>query len=189
MRKNFSILAATATICFVALLSGRAHATSSVGASQNNPLTVTAVGNVYTFTNPTSGLWYDPPSVYYGFEYTISGGHFTSFTTPSGGTAPTGTVGLYVAGVLISTISAGQTYSFSGILTSSVTDFELGNFVTPQTISNAAYPILLAFTGLPATLTVTGLTSPISVPEPASMLLLGAGIAGIAAARRKRAAS
>jgi hypothetical protein len=148
--------------------------------TEADPYFVPEVNGAFTFTNPTSGEWYDPPSLD-AFDYDITGGTFKSVTTPSGGAFPTGPVDVIVGGIDVDSLSPGGTYDFGA----GVTDFLLEGIYPAFSPSNpdldTAYPVGLTFNSTP---TGSLVITPESIPEPLSLLVFGTGLGGLTLARR-----
>ena len=152
------------------------------GGSAGNPLVVTpGSGGTYTFTNPTSGLWYDPPFVN-GFIYSVTGTTFTSVTTPPSNLG-FGPVDLIVGGSNLGPIPAGG--SSTGVGGASTFELLGINPVLDQGAAgfSRAYPVQLSFPGTASALIIT----PVPAPEPLSISLFAGALGLLAVARRSRA--
>ncbi|MDX2181661.1 MAG: PEP-CTERM sorting domain-containing protein [Bryobacteraceae bacterium] len=148
----------------------------------SNPL-----GGPFEFTDPTPGLWYDPPFAE-AYTYTLFGGaEFIEFATPPPGfgfgdllfTDLTGANASFVAmaGVKYAILPT-SSFKISGIPNFAI-DFQDPNFAI-------AFPAFLDWTGTATKLQIDITPHPDAIPEPSTYALLGVGLA-VLAYRRFRA--
>lgn len=148
---------------------------------------------VFEFENPTSGLWFDPPSVD-SYFYSLLGdptAFFTSVEVPPVSFG-FGDITLLIDGLEVATLAPGAVFDFFGNGYTDVQDFELSGISPLIELADAAFafPVKLTFTGTPLALTIEALTvtgpGPTETPEPAVVALMGAGFIGVIVLRRRR---
>jgi hypothetical protein len=184
-------LAVAGLVALAPLATPVAWAQSGPGSSQENPVlpntfVVSTSGPQFFFTNPTSGLWFDPVPVY-GFRITLLGatGGFTSVQASSWYSnmqirTP--------AGVLDPDFDAGEIYTF----TAPRFEFDIIGiqpYLDPGASNfTQAFPLKLTFTGSPNTMFWTALPAPVPETSTFGLMLLGLSLGGLGLgwARRRR---
>jgi hypothetical protein len=140
----------------------------------------------YVFDVPTPRRWFDPPTAE-GFTYSLTAGTFKSFTVDPG--LATGDVELYIDGVKVDDLAAGESFDFIAHGFTSVTVFTLKGLKVDLGAADAAtaFPTFLDFTDGATGLRMSAITS---VPEPESWAMVIGGMAVLGAwARRQRKAA
>jgi hypothetical protein len=168
-----------------------------LGATPQAPILPVAVAN-RTFvipvggTSPTAFTYVDPtPAI--GYDYASTDQNFTSVLIPDPLPGGDGTFELLVAGRSFSLI-AGTEFDFTTIAAGGVGSFSIrgidpGEHLDPT--NPAAFVTGLKFAGAGSTtVLMTPVTTAAAIPEPAGVVLVGLGAAGLLGARvRRRAAT
>lgn len=129
----------------------------------------------FGFPSPTPRRWFDPPFTD-TFVYEAIGGEFLEVGVPSG----FGTIDVVVGGVVVDSLSTGETYLFgAGVSTFSLTGIDpLLDMADPGFAT--AFATFLDFTGSTTDVTMTAIPlAAVAVPEPAGwsiFLITGLGI-------------
>ena len=178
-------LALVAVSLPLALASAPALAVTIVFCSDLNPglcqafpvLPGAVNGPVWTFTNPQSGLWFDPPTAI-SFEIEVMGAG--AVVTRIG--APTGFQNLVIKVAdtpVDSDFDGGDFHRFAP----AVTKFNISGF-SVDAGNTSAFPLYMEFGGSVTSMTWTAELAP--VPEPGTYALMVLGLAGVLAAARRR---
>lgn len=141
-----------------------------------NTLTINFTGVNSNVNTPTFASLGEFQTIVAGSGATITGG--TTFTLNITQTVPSAGSG-FLAGTITGTISQNQS---SGLVTFTVSSATI-NGVT-YSLTNNPLPLVPPSTNNGVTTVQAQITS--AVPEPATMILLGTGLAGVAASIRKR---
>jgi len=162
------------------------------GETEANPVLpfVPAPGE-FVFPAPQPRLWYDPPFAE-GFTYTLTGvgAEFIGVRVPTVGFA--GPFDIVIGGITVASLDPGESYLFDSL--ADVTSFDLVGInplldVTATGFATA-FPTFLDFSGDPTSLSMTAILAPdpggAAVPEPGTLFLMGAGLAGIVRLRTRQ---
>lgn len=157
----------------------------------------TGINGATTFTMPSTNIVNDVPTTYLGSassfysDGTVSEGNSVTFddSTLTYGATPTGTL-LTIDGYTFDATSATWARSTA---TDEVSVYFLGTFDGAPTYQTGDASLSLSFNqsggsgdvNYSATLSTPPAPDPVSVPEPATMAVLGAGMIGLLATRRR----
>jgi hypothetical protein len=177
--RSLSIVAAALALVVASATTAIARDTIKPGSDPTDPVLPDVVReNVYTFLEPDSGLWYDPPFAI-GYEYALEGPATVKFT---GVKAPPASFGfgdldVFVGSIKVGTAEPGIEFDLTPFNTQV---FSLLGIDPPVDVADpTAFPTFLDWTGPATKLTMTALLARAPVPEPGTLafLVLGAGLA------------